>query len=168
MPRPDRIEEPHDYCRQFFLAPVSECQKLVDGFGAGVTPTPFGGCAHDQISVFAKRHFCAQTINFRGRGDQNFLLLLVCQRENDFGAVNIRFDRANRTLYDQLHADRSCQVKDHVALINQLSRNGLVVNALDRVMVARMLFEVANIFNAAGGKIIDDKDFIAALYVCVG
>ena len=59
-------------------------------------------------------------------------------------------------------------MKNYIALINQLSRNGLAVNTLDRVMVARMLFEVANIFNAAGGKIIDDEDFIAALYVCVG
>jgi hypothetical protein len=39
------------------------------------------------------------------------------------------------------------------------------MNALDRVMKAGMFFEMADILDAPGRKIIDDKYFISALQI---
>src|SRR5687768_7045847 len=46
LARPDGIEQTHDYRRQFFLAPVCEREKLIDGFRTGVTPTAFRSEEH--------------------------------------------------------------------------------------------------------------------------
>jgi len=53
-------------------------------------------------------------------------------------------------------------------LIDQLSRHRLVMNIFNCVVKARMILEVTNIFDAAGGQIIDTEDFVAALQVRVG
>ncbi len=54
-------------------------------------------------------------------------------------------------------------MKDDVALIDQLSRDRLVMNALNGVVETRMILQMADVFDAASGKIIDDKYFVAAL-----
>ena len=77
-------------------------------------------------------------------------------------------DGADRTLDNKFDSDRGGEMKYNVALIDQLGGDRLVVHALDGVVKMRVIFQVANIFNAAGGKIVDDKDFVAALQICVG
>ena len=59
-------------------------------------------------------------------------------------------------------------MKNYIDLIDQFSGHRLVVHAVDCVMKARMIFQVADVLKAAGGKIVDDKDFVAALQVRVG
>ena len=59
-------------------------------------------------------------------------------------------------------------MENHVALIDQLSRDRLVVNVFNRVVKARMVLQVTNVLDAAGRQIVDDKDFVAALQVRVG
>ena len=59
-------------------------------------------------------------------------------------------------------------MKNDVALIDQLSRDRLVMNIFNRVVEARMILEVTNIFDTAGRKIVDTEDFVAALQVRVG
>jgi len=59
-------------------------------------------------------------------------------------------------------------VKDDVALIDQLGGDRLIVHVLDCVVKTRVIFQVANVFNAPRGKIVDDKNFIAALQIRVG
>jgi hypothetical protein len=53
-------------------------------------------------------------------------------------------------------------VKNDVALIDQLSCYLLVVNAVDCVIEARVVFQVANVLETAGRKIVDDENFVAA------
>jgi hypothetical protein len=65
--------------------------------------------------------------------------------------------------HDQLYADGRRQVKDDVALIDQLGGYRLVMYALDGVMKARVVLQMANVFEATGGQIVDDKYFVAAL-----
>ena len=65
--------------------------------------------------------------------------------------MHIRLDRADRTFHDQLYADGGREMKDHIALINQLSSHWLVVNVFDCVVKTRVVFEVANVLDAAGG-----------------
>src|SRR5712692_8188023 len=59
-------------------------------------------------------------------------------------------------------------MKDDVALIDKLGRHWLVVDVLYRVVKARILFQMADIFDAAGGQIVDDEDLVAVLQIRVG
>src|SRR5438105_15483441 len=59
-------------------------------------------------------------------------------------------------------------MKNHIDLIDQFSGNRLVVHALDRVMKARVIFQMANVLKAAGRKIVNDKNFVAALQIRIG
>src|SRR5215218_285511 len=58
-------------------------------------------------------------------------------------------------------------MENHVTLINQLGSDGMVVNSVDRVVKTRVTFEVLNVFDRAGGKIVDHVDFVATLDVSV-
>src|SRR5215212_954906 len=167
LSRSDRVEETHDNRRQLLLAPVSEREKLIDRFRARVAPAPFRRRAHHEVAVFTKRHVGAETIDLRCRRDQNLLLFLVREREDDFGAAHVCFDGAHGTLDDQLHADCRGEMEDDVTLIDQLGGNRLVVDSLDRVMKTRVTFEVLNILERAGGKIVDHVNLVATLDVSV-
>src|SRR5690349_14014120 len=58
-------------------------------------------------------------------------------------------------------------MKDHVTLIYEFRRDWMIVNSVDRVMKARVAFEVLNVFDRAGGKIVDHINFVATLDVSV-
>jgi hypothetical protein len=58
-------------------------------------------------------------------------------------------------------------MKDHVTLIDELRGHRVVVNGVDRVVKTRLAFEVLDVFDRSGGKIVDDVDFVAALNVSV-
>ena len=58
-------------------------------------------------------------------------------------------------------------MENHVTLIDQLRSDGMVVDGVDRVMKTRVTFEVLNVFDRAGGKIVDHVDFVATLDVSV-
>ena len=56
-------------------------------------------------------------------------------------------------------------MKNHVTLIDQLGSDGMIVDSVDRVMKTRVTFEVLNVFDRPGGKIVDHVNFIATLEV---
>ena len=150
LSRSHSIEKSDDGGRQFFFAPVSERQELVDRFRAGVAPTSLGRRTHNEVAVFLKWDIGAQPIHFRRRGNQDPLLFLVCQRQHYFGAAHVRLDCAHRTLNDQLYTHRCRQVKDYVTLIDEFSRYRLIVNRIDRVVELRITFQVLNIVDGSG------------------
>ena len=82
--------------------------------------------------------------------------------------MHVCFDGAYGTLDNQFDPDRGGEVKDYIALIDQFGGDRLVVHALDGVVKTRVIFQVANVFNAARGKIVDDINFVAALKIRVG
>ncbi len=59
-------------------------------------------------------------------------------------------------------------LKDHVALIDQLGGDRAVVNAVDLVVKAWVIFQMLNVTKAAGRKVVDDEDFVAAFKIRVG
>src|ERR1041384_2267944 len=81
--------------------------------------------------------------------------------------MDISLDRADRTFDDELDPNRRREMKDHIALIDELGGYRLIVNALDRVMKAWMIFQVANILEAAGRKVVNDKNVVAAFQIRV-
>ena len=76
--------------------------------------------------------------------------------------MHIGLNRVHRAFNDQLDSHRRGQVKDDIALVHEFRRNGLVLNVINGVVKARIVLQVANVFETAGGKIVDDKDFVAA------
>ena len=82
--------------------------------------------------------------------------------------MDISLNRADGTFDDQLNPNRRREMKDRIALIDELGGYRLVVNTIDRVMKARMIFQVPNILKAAGGKVVNDKNFVAAFQTRVG
>src|SRR5258707_15280279 len=59
-------------------------------------------------------------------------------------------------------------MKDHVALIDQLSGDRPVANAVDLVVKAWVIFQMLNVAKSASGKIVNDENFVAALKIRVG
>ena len=58
-------------------------------------------------------------------------------------------------------------MKYNIALVDEFGCDGLVMNALDCVMKAGIFFEMPNILDAAGRKIIDNKYFVSALQISI-
>ena len=102
------------------LPPVRQRQELVDRLGTGITPASLRCRPEYQVALFTERNLRAQSIDLGSRCDQDFLFLLVGLGEHDLGPVHVGFDRANRALDNQSDAHGRRQVKDHVALVNQL------------------------------------------------
>src|SRR5258705_10517994 len=82
--------------------------------------------------------------------------------------MNICFDGADRTFDDQLDPHRRRQMKDHVALIYQLRGYRPVVNAVDFIVKARVIFQMLNVTKAAGRKVVNDENFVTAPKISVG
>jgi hypothetical protein len=72
------------------------------------------------------------------------------------------------TLDNQLDADGRRQMKNHVTLVNQFGDDGRVMHRVNRVMKTRVRFEVLDILEAAGRKVVNHVDFIAAFQINVG
>ena len=81
--------------------------------------------------------------------------------------MHVRFNSAHRAFDNQFDADRRGQVNHGVALIDQLGSDWLVLHRVDGVMKIRMALQMFDIANAAGRKIVKDKDLIASLQISV-
>src|SRR4030095_12476442 len=119
---------------------------LINRFRTCITPTPFVRSAHYQISIFPKRNVGAKTVDLRSRSNEDFLLFLVREGKDYFRATHVRFDGPHRAFNDQLYSDRGREMENDVTLAHKLGGDGLVVNALYRVMKSGILFEAINIF----------------------
>ena len=168
LARSDGIEQPHHHGRQLLFAPIGEGQKLVDRFRTGVTPPTLRRRAHDQVAVFPKRHLVAQPVDLGGRRDQHFLFLLVRHRQDHFGAADVGLDGAHRTLDDQFDAHGGGKVENDVARVHQLREQRQVLYGIDCVVEPRVLFDVGDVVDAAGGEVVDDEHLVSASEIGVG
>ena len=81
--------------------------------------------------------------------------------------MHVCFNRAHGALNNQLDAHGRREMKDDVALVDQLGGDRAIVDAVNRVVKVRVVFQMVNVLDAAGGKIVDDEDLVATLEVCV-
>src|SRR4051812_15786779 len=88
--------------------------------------------------------------------------------QNDFRSVNVGFDRMNRLLDDQLHADRRRQVDDDVCPIDEFSEDRLVGYRVDGVVEFRIVFEMDDVVDRPGRQVVDNEHFVAAIEECFG
>ena len=54
-------------------------------------------------------------------------------------------------------------MNDHVALIDQLCRQRLVLDRIDSVVKAGVVLEMGYVPDTAGGQIVEHENFVAAL-----
>jgi len=165
LARPDGVEKAsHDH-RQLFGAVIRKRQKLVHRLGGGIAPTGDFGRAVDALVVFAKRNLRVPAVNLRCGGQEGLLAKFVGQLQNDFRSRDVRVDRFERLVDDQLDANGGSQVDDHIADSCQLEHRLTVQNGIVDEMKAGILEEMLDIFEPAGGEVIDDIDLLAALEI---
>ena len=116
LPRPDRVEEPGADDAQAVLLVKGLAQELVDGLAARVGPAGERGAAEHEVVVLAEGDLLALAVDFAAGGQQDLAAELVRRFEDDLGAGDVRLDRVDGVVGDELHADGGRQMEDHVAL----------------------------------------------------
>ena len=146
----DGVEEAHDHGRQLALAPVCDCEKLVDRLRARVRPAALVGGSHHEIALFAEGEIGALAVHFARRGDEHGLLLLVREVEDNLGAADVGLDRAHGALDDELDPDCSGEVIDDVHRVHELGGHTHVVDRVDHVVEARVLLQMGDVVDRPG------------------
>ncbi len=82
--------------------------------------------------------------------------------------MDVRLDRPDGALDDQLDADGGGEVVDDVRPVDELRDDGCVLRGVDRVREAGLVLEVPDVLDRAGGKVVEDVDLVAALEQLVG
>ncbi len=101
-------------------------------------------------------------------GGEHELALLAGGFEDVLGAVDVGLDRADRALDDKLDAHGSGQVHDDVGVVHEFGKQLTILNAVEVIGHALGGFQVADIFHAAGGKIVEQDDGVTALKKAFG
>src|SRR4051794_35101295 len=83
--------------------------------------------------------------------------------QNDFRSVHVGFDRMNRLLDDQLHADRRSQVHDDVRSIDEFRDDRLVGDRVNGVVEFRIVFEVDDVVDRTGRQVVENEHFVAPI-----
>src|SRR5208337_3605613 len=163
LARANGVEEARHNDRLFFLFPVGESEKFVEGLGGGIAPTPLGGRAKNEVGVLMERHLGVLAVDLGGRGNQKELLFLAGSFEDELRAVDIGFDGTDGAFHNEFHADSSSQVNDDVGIIDKFGEELAVLDAVEVVLQVVGTLEVPDILHAAGGKIVQQHDAFALL-----
>ena len=124
---------------------VSEAQKLVKRFGAGIAPTPFARGAHHQVIVLRERNFHALAVDLRRGSDDNPLLLLGGSRKHNLGSVDVGLNGAHRTVHNEPHAHRCREMKDNIAAVDQFRHQRFIKDRVYGVAESRMCLQMSNV-----------------------
>jgi hypothetical protein len=82
--------------------------------------------------------------------------------------MHVRLDGPNRTLDDELDADGGGEMNNDVTPVHELRENRQISDGIDRVSKSLMLFEMGDVFDAAGGQVINDMHVVPSCQICVG
>ena len=83
------------------------------------------------------------------------------QFQDYLSVFDVGLNGADRALHNQFHSNRCCQVNDHMAAIQQFCRHRHIHDGVNVVVKIRISLEMKEIFNVAGGKIIEGKNLVA-------
>src|ERR1700677_2727018 len=162
LARPNGVEKSRDDHWQFLFLPEGKRQEFIEGLGGGVTPAAFAGRTEDQIGVLVGGNFVALAIDFGSGGGEDQLFLFGSRVQHVLGAMDIGFDGAYWALHNQAHAHGGGQVENHVTLVDQFRQQMFVHDRIKNIVEAFVVLQVADIFDAARGKIVQDENFFAA------
>src|SRR5882672_3356839 len=142
---------------ELFFLPVGEGEKLIEGFGGGVAPAAFGGGAEDEIGVLMEWNVGVFSVDFGGGGSENEFPFLASGFQDQLRSVDIGFDGLDRALDNEFDADGGSQMDDE--LRNQLT----ILDVVEVIFHAFGGFQMTDVVHAAGGKIVEQHNAIAAI-----
>src|SRR5437588_6627074 len=146
---------------QLLFLPVRKREEFVECFGRGIAPTAFRGRTEDEIGIFAKRNVGAFAVDFgRGSGEDK-LFFLASGFENQLRAVDVRFNGPDRAFHNELDAHGSGQMNDHIGIVDELREQLPVFDVIQVVPEVRARLEMADVLDAASGKIVEQDDAVA-------
>src|SRR5882724_5560045 len=163
LARADSVEETDDDDGNLLFFPVREGEKFVECFGGGVTPAAFGGGAEDEIGFLAKRNLGAFSVDLGGGGGENEFTFSCGGFENVLRAVHVGFDGAHGAFDDQANANGGGEMDDNVSAVDEFGDELAVFNGVEMIFHPVGRLEMADVFHAAGGEIVEQHDVIAAI-----
>ena len=111
------VEQAGDDYLQVLGIMVSKREELIDRFGAGITPTTFGGGTINCVIIFGEGMFGTFSVDLGSRRQQAWLTIACGQVQDIVAAQNIDFNRIDRHFNDFLHPDDSRQMIDQVRFL---------------------------------------------------
>ncbi len=78
-------------------------------------------------------------------------------------AVYIGLDGLDGAFDDEFDSDSGGQMDDHIGIIDEFGEQLAVLNAVEVVLHAVGRLEMADVFDTAGGKIVEQNDAVAAV-----
>src|SRR6185436_9737671 len=80
--------------------------------------------------------------------------------QDDFGAVNVGFNRPDRRFDDQFYADGRGHVEDDVGAVDQLGCERVVHDRVDDVLEPRLILQVDDVVHRTRGQVVDHHDLV--------
>src|SRR5262245_65108619 len=114
-----------------------------------------------EVGIFAERHIVALAVDLGSRGEDDEFLFLVGVLQHHLGAVHVGLDGVDRLFDDQLDTDGGGEMKDHVAAIDELGEQPLVVDGVDEVLEAVPSLEMRDVVDRSGRQVVEDQDVVA-------
>ena len=81
--------------------------------------------------------------------------------DHDLRTADVRGERAERLVDNELDADRGGKMDDDVAAVRELVDLQVVEDRADDQLTTRVIDDVAQIRCIAGGKVVEDDDVLA-------
>jgi len=103
------------------------------------------------------------SVDFGGGGGEDQFLFLAGGFENHLRAVDVGFDGFDGAFDDELDTNGCGEVDDDIGIINEFSEQLAILNAVQVIFQALGRLQMADVFHAAGGKIVEKHDSVAAI-----
>ena len=163
LARADGVEKTHDNDGNFLFFPVGEREEFVESFRGGVAPAAFRSGAENEISFLTERNLSAFTIDLGSRGGNHELALFRGGFEDELRAVDVGFDGADRTFDNEADTYGRGKMNDDVGVVHKLCNKLAIFYGVEVIFEVPGVFEGPDVFHAAGRKIVEKHDAIAAL-----
>ncbi len=79
------------------------------------------------------------------------------------GAVYVGLDGLDGTFDDEFDANGGGQMDDHIGIIDEFGEQLAIFDVVEVILHAVGRLEMTNVFNAAGGEIVEQNDAVAAV-----
>ena len=163
LPGAHGIEQASHDDREFFLLPVGKGKKFIERFGGRVAPAAFRCGTKDEVGVFVERNVGVLAVDL-GRGRrQNEFLFFAGSFEDHLRAVYIGLDGLDRAFDDEFDTDGGGQMDDDIGIVNEFGEQLAILEVVEVILHAVGRLEMADVFDAAGRKVVQQNDVFAAI-----
>src|SRR5712692_1461139 len=168
LPGTDGVEQASHDDGQLLLLPVGKSEKLIERLGGGVAPAAFCGRAEDEVGIFVEGNVGVLAVDLGGGGGENEFLFFAGGFEDQLRAVDIGFDGFDGTFDDEFDANGGGQMDDHIGIIYEFSEQLTILDVVEVILHAIGRLEMADVFDAACGEVVEQNDAVAAVEKALG